>query len=95
MQQTNLLYGGHYRRELMKVRDGFAHRWRDRKRAADRKLAPLREEEGLTVRLWRKVARKPWPANPDAEELRSITAVWEDEELRRAAVDKTITALNA
>jgi hypothetical protein len=61
------------------ARDGFARRWRDRKRRADRKLAELEEAEIFGVKLWRKLAGKPWPVNPDEAELRPITAAWEDD----------------
>ena len=46
MNQRNLLYSGAYGKELRRVRDEFARRWRDRKRATDRKLAEIEEAEG-------------------------------------------------
>ena len=79
-----------YGAELLRVRNEFATRWRDRKRASDRKLAEIREAEGVTVRMWRNVTNKPWPENPDAEDLALITLVWEDEEVRREAVARQI-----
>jgi hypothetical protein len=71
---------GEFGTELTRVHEEFARRWRDRKREADRKAEALREAEGMGVRVWRKVARKPWLENPEAEELRDITATWEDED---------------
>jgi hypothetical protein len=93
MNKRNLLYGGFYAKEQLRVRDEFAVRWRDRKRASDRKLEALREDEGVAVRAWRWLMKKPWPSNPDAEELRRITAGWEDEGLRREAVEREIAPL--
>jgi hypothetical protein len=89
MNARNLFYSGVRGKELRRVRDDFAVRWRDRKRQSDRKLEAIREEEGLTVKAWRRLSKKPWPENPDAEELRAITAAaWEDEEIRRQAVER-------
>jgi hypothetical protein len=68
---------GEFDAELTRIHEEFARRWRDRKREADRKAEALREDEGLGVRAWRRIVRKPWPENPDAEELKDITAVWE------------------
>ncbi|MBA3384472.1 MAG: hypothetical protein H0T20_07450 [Actinobacteria bacterium] len=93
LNARNLLYSGQYGTQLRRTRDGFARRWRDRKRAADRKFAELREAEGLRVRAWRKLNRKPWPTNPDEEELRTITAAWDDEERRAEAVRREVEGL--
>jgi DNA anti-recombination protein RmuC len=90
MNQRNLLYSGQYGKELRRVRDEFAVRWRDRKRSADRKLEAMREEEGVSVRLWRWLTKKPWPANPDAAELTAMTAAWDDEDARREAVAREV-----
>jgi DNA-directed RNA polymerase specialized sigma24 family protein len=39
----------------------------------------------------RNVQRKsPWPDNPEAEKLRFTTRAWEDEKLRRAAVEREV-----
>jgi len=81
-----MLQSGELGSGLQRTRDTFARRWRDRKRASDRRLAELREAEGATVRMWRKLRRRPWPTDPNAEELAAITVAWEDEERRRQAV---------
>jgi hypothetical protein len=78
--------------QLNRVRDEFARRWRDRKRQTDRKLRDVRDAEGVAVRLWRWLRRKPWPENPWDEELGQISALWEDEEQRRAAVQREVDA---
>jgi hypothetical protein len=86
----NLFYSGYRGKELRRVRDEFAVRWRDRKRASDRKLEALREEEGPGVKAWRRLKKKPWLENPYAEELRVITRAWEDEAVRREAVEREL-----
>jgi hypothetical protein len=93
LNSRNLLYSGEYGSQLRRVRDEFARRWRDRKRAADRKLAELQEAEGVTVRAWRRLRGKPWPTNPDEGQLRAITAAWEDEERRAEAVRSEVEGL--
>jgi hypothetical protein len=93
MSERNLLYSGLYGQRLREVRDEYARRWRDRKRAGDRRIAELQEAEGGSVKLWRKVKGLPWPDSPDVEELRVITAAWEDEDLRREAVEREITSI--
>ena len=85
-----MLHSGGFGLELGQVRDEFSRRWRDRKRAADRKFAELREAEGAAVSLWRKVARKPWSTDPNAEELSMLSAAWEDETVRRQAVEREV-----
>jgi hypothetical protein len=90
LNARNLLYSGQLGRELSRVRDEFSIRWRDRKREADRLLRAMREEEGASVRAWRRMRRRPWPINPWRGELSALTAGWEDEEVRRAAVQREV-----
>ena len=88
-----MLRSGEYGHQQTRVRDEFARRWRDRKRQSERKLAAIEEAEGSTVKLWRKLAGKPQPVNPDEAELRRITAAWEDDDLRREAVEREVAAV--
>lgn len=87
-----MLRSGEYGFQLRRVRDGFAQRWRDRKKAGERRLAEMREGEGPPVQLWRKIWRKPWPTNPNADEVRAISAAWEDEQVRLDAVAGEVQA---
>ncbi len=90
-QERGLRHSGIDGREQLRVREEFSRRWRDRKRAAHRKFAALREAEGGTVKAWRRLRKKPWPENPWADELRIITAAWENEQQRRDAVQGEVT----
>jgi hypothetical protein len=83
-----MLNSGAYGATLREVRDRHARQWTDRKREAERKFEELRENEGVTVRAWRKIKKSPWPENPEDENLRVITQAWEDETLRRVAVER-------
>jgi hypothetical protein len=81
-----MLQSGELAHRLLEVRNEFARRWRDRKRAFDRRIAELREGEGLTVKIWRKLSRSPWPEDPESAELHQLTQAWEDENIRNGAV---------
>jgi hypothetical protein len=85
-----ILRSGEFGYQLNRVRDEFAHRWRDRKRHADRQLRDLRTAEGITARLWRRFRGSPWLENPWAQELEQISVLWENEEQRRAAVQREV-----
>jgi hypothetical protein len=75
---------------LLAGRNEFAKRWRDFKRASDRRIAEWQEAEGIGVRIWRVIFGSRWPVNSDADELRTITHLWEDEALRREAVEHEV-----
>jgi hypothetical protein len=85
-----MVNSGAYGAALREVRDRHARQWTDRKREAERKFEELHEHEGVTVRAWRKIRKSPWPEDPAAENLRVITRAWEDETLRRAAVEGAV-----
>jgi hypothetical protein len=85
-----MLHSGAYGAGLREARERHARQWTDRKREADRKFEEMREHEGITVRGWRKIKKLPWPENPEAEKVRVITRAWEDEALRRAAVEREV-----
>jgi hypothetical protein len=65
---------GHRERQ---VRRDYAQRWRDRKSKSDRAVEDLRDLETPIDRAWRRVARKPWPTNPYADETNRLSAPWE------------------
>jgi hypothetical protein len=52
LNSRNLLYSGQHGAQLRRTRDEFARRWRDRKRASDRRLAELQEAEGISVKAF-------------------------------------------
>jgi hypothetical protein len=85
-----MLHSGAYGAGLREVRERHARQWTDRKRESERKFEELREHEGITVRLWRRVKKLPWPENPDAERVHVSTRAWADETLRRAAVEREV-----
>ena len=85
-----MLHSGEYGRRLLDARNNHARQWADRKRLADRKFAELREDEGFTVRVWRSLTNSPWPDNPNADNLRTLTQAWEDEKLRQEAVARSV-----
>lgn len=85
-----MLRSGALGARLLEVRNTHARQWTDRKRRAERTFEELREHEGVTVRAWRRIRKSPWPENPDAERLRVITRAWEDEALRREAVEQEV-----
>jgi hypothetical protein len=85
-----MLHSGAYGAGLREVRERHARQWADRRREAERKFEELREQEGITIRLWRRVKDSPWPENPEAERVRVITRAWEDEALRSAAVEREV-----
>jgi hypothetical protein len=84
------LQSGEFGAALTRVRDESAKRWRDFKRTSDRKIEEMKENEGVTVRVWRVIRRKPWPVNPNASELRELARPWEDEAVRREAVEREV-----
>lgn len=90
LASRGLLYSGAYGVALREVRETHARRWADRQREAQRKFEEFREHEGITVRTWRKLKKSPWPENPEGENLRVVTRAWEDEALRRAAVEREV-----
>lgn len=55
------------------VRRRFAHQWRDRRSQYERDVRDLRHSENSIHRLYRKVMRKPWPENPNTDELARLT----------------------
>jgi hypothetical protein len=90
MAQRGILRSGMYGAALLEVRNTHARQWTDRKRLADRKFEELREHEGVTVRLWRRLKKSPWPENPEAENLSVVTRAWENDNLRREAVAREV-----
>ncbi len=66
---SGMLRSGAFRARLMRVREDWAKKWRDFKRTSDRRIEEMQEAEGLTVRAWRKLSRRPWPVNAGAVEL--------------------------
>ena len=85
-----MLYSGQLGADLRRVRDDFARRWRDFKRASDRRVAEMREVEGLAVKAWRATFRRPWPADPNAAESWGLVQAWEDEAMRQKAVEREV-----
>lgn len=77
MHQRGIRGSGIHGQEEGRVRDEFARRWRDRKSAAERRLEDIRDSENVLHAAWRRVVRRPWPTNPDEEELRVRTNGWE------------------
>jgi hypothetical protein len=76
--------------DLRRVRDDFARRWRDFRRASDRRVAEIREVEGLGVKAWRATIRRSWPVDPNAAELQALVRAWEDEAVRQEAVRREV-----
>jgi hypothetical protein len=85
-----MLHSGAYGAGLREARERHARQWMDRKREAERKFEELREQEGISVRLWRRVKKSPLPENPEREKVNVITRAWDDETLRRAAVEREV-----
>jgi hypothetical protein len=84
-----MLSSGQFGFELTEVREEYARRWRDRKREVERAIKTIQEQEGASVRIWRALCR-PFPVNPWQEEQSALAAAWEDEELRREAVEREV-----
>jgi hypothetical protein len=85
-----MLQSGELSFGLLEVRDRHARRRMDRKREADRKFEELREHEGITVRVWRRIKNSAWPQNPEAANVLNITRAWEDQALRREVVEREV-----
>jgi hypothetical protein len=62
--------------QVTRIRGDFAERWRNRERQTKRDIEDLRDRENPLHRLYRKLRHRPWPHNPDQEEVDRITAEW-------------------
>ena len=93
MIERGMLHSGAYGAGLRRVRDEYARRWRDRRRASDRRLEELREAEGATVKSWRWIRKDPFPTNSQGSQLATITRAWESEEVRLEAVANEVQAV--
>ena len=78
LNKRNLSYSGHANSEEARIRGEFAHRWRDRRTAADREIEDLHDSENVLHQMWRKIVRRPWPENPHRDEIERLTAAWEE-----------------
>lgn len=85
-----MLHSGQLGVDLRRVREDFARRWRDFTRASERRVAEMREAEGLGVKAWRLTFRRPWPVDPNAAELQALVRAWEDEAVRQEAVEREV-----
>src|SRR5262249_41123677 len=90
LASRGMLQSGEFGTALARARDDSARRWRDFKRARDREIEEIQEAEGATGRIWRAIAKKPWPVNPGANELRQLTLAWDDADVRRDAVEQEL-----
>jgi hypothetical protein len=81
--------------QLRRVRDEFARRWRDRSRQAERQLAELRDAEGWAEGAWRWLMRRPWPPDPHADEVASLSRAWRDEDVRGQAVLDEVASIQS
>jgi hypothetical protein len=77
LNKDNLFYSGHRDEKEKELLDGYAERWRNRKREAERKLEDLKDSENILHQALRKLRDKPWPKNPDEAELARVTKHWE------------------
>ncbi|SRR6266849_8454138 len=60
------------------VRRDFAHQWRDRRSEYERALRDLKNSENSVHRAYRKLRRKQWPENAEAEQLGQLTREWDE-----------------
>jgi RNA polymerase sigma factor (sigma-70 family) len=80
MNAQNLFYSGAHENGKRKIREAFAHQWRDRKSHGDRLVEDQQDEEHFLHAGWRRfVARRPWPENEHAAETEDLTRAWEVE----------------
>jgi hypothetical protein len=77
LNKMNLFYSGHAIKVRAEVRELHARRWRDRKSEGDRTIEDAHDEENLLHYIDRKLARRPWPENPHADEIDYLTREWD------------------
>jgi len=77
LNKENLFYSSTRDEKEKELLDGFAERWRNRKREAERKLEDIEDSENVLHRAWRKLRNRPWPTNPHAAEVAGLTKDWE------------------
>jgi len=77
LNKQNLFYSGTRDEQEKELLDGYAERWRNRKRDAGRQLEDIRDSENVLHRAWRKLRHKAWPDNPHEAEMVRLTKDWE------------------